>query len=297
MSADRYSRHELFFGKDGQEMIGKTKYAIVGLGGTGSHLAQQLAYLGGKDYRVIDGDRLDPSSLNRVVTARPSDLSPPRLKVEVAERLVREVQPGSKIEVVPKSFVTEEGFAAIRSADVVFGCVDRDSARLILNEFCQAYTIPYVDIATDIDKDNPRQFGGRYHFSVDGERCVFCDDLLDQDAIRHDFENKAQRLADERIYGVPRSALAGTGPSVVSLNGLLVSAALMEFMVDLTGLRKAKRWLQYSGFWGTLAAVNNPAKAHCPYCKGSLIRGRGKAANVERYIAIELARQVENVLR
>lgn len=284
--ANRYARHEAFFGKEGQEKIARTKYAIVGLGGTGSHAAQQLAYLGGSDFRLIDGDFLDETSGNRVVTAFPADLNPAQLKVDVAARQIGLVQPDARIVTVPTTFLTPEGFAAIRSADVVFGCVDRDSARLILNELCQAYQIPYVDIATDIDKDNPRQFGGRYHYSVDGERCVFCDDLLDQESIRRDFETSEQREADARIYGVPRSALGGTGPSVVSLNGLLVSAAIMEFLVDLTGLRKARRWLEYRGFFGTLADIRNPAKPHCPYCKGSLIRGRGAAANVDRYIVM-----------
>jgi hypothetical protein len=296
MIDNRYARHEAFFGKDGQEKIRQTKYVIVGAGGTGSHAAQQLAYLGGVDFGLIDGDRLDETSGNRVVTAYPPDVAAAALKVEVAKRQILAIQPGAKVEVVPTSFLTEAGFAQIRSAGLVIGCMDRDSARLVLNEVCQAYEIPYADIATDIDKDNPREFGGRFHLSVGGERCLFCDDLLDQEAIRRDFETPEQRDTDERIYGVPRSALAGAGPSVVALNGLLVSAALMELMVDLTGLRKANRWLEYRGFWGRLMAVTTAPKAHCPYCKGSLIRGRGRAADVERYIA-QLGHEIEDVAK
>ncbi len=285
MTGTRYARHEAFFGYDGQEKIRQTKFVIVGAGGTGSHAIQQLAYLGGVDFGLIDGDRLDETSGNRVVTAYPPDIAQGELKVDVARRQILAIQPNARIEVVPTSFLTHPGFAQIRSAGLVIGCVDRDSARLVLNELCQAYNIPYADIATDIDTHNPREFGGRFHLSIGGERCLFCDDLLDQEAIRRDFETPDQRATEERIYGVPRSALNGTGPSVVALNGLLVSAAIMEVIMYLTGLREANRRLEYRGSFGRLTTVTTKAKAHCPYCKGSSIRGRGLAADVERYIA------------
>lgn len=284
MDDERYARHEGFFGKVGQARIRKVRGAIVGLGGTGSHVAIQLAYLGVLDFRLIDKDPLDSTSLNRVITAVAADIRGPELKVDVAERAISAIQPTARIQKIPKSFISDDGFCAIKDANVVFGCVDRDSARLVLNELCQAYEIPLVDIATDIDSEDPRDFGGRCHFSTNGERCLCCDDLLDQDSIRLDFESTEQRAADERIYGVPRSALSHTGPSVVSLNGLLVSAALLEFMVDLTELRGGKRWLEYRGPFGTVQAKVDAPKEHCPYCKGSLIRGQREKADVERYL-------------
>jgi len=45
-ASDRYSRNEGMLGADGQQAIARTAVAIIGLGGLGSHIAVQLAYLG-----------------------------------------------------------------------------------------------------------------------------------------------------------------------------------------------------------------------------------------------------------
>lgn len=282
MNDQRYARHEAFFGKAGQAKIAAASYCIIGLGGTGSHVAQQIAYLGGVEFSLVDRDAADETSLNRLVTAGPGDEG--KLKVDLAGELILRIQPSARIQRIPRSCISAEGFAAIRRADVVFGCVDRDGARLILNEVCQAYEIPYMDVATDIDSGAPRTFGGRVHFSAGGERCVYCDGLLDDEAIRNDLESDVARNDHDRIYGVPREELGGTGPSVVSLNGLLASSAVTEFMIDLTGLRPAVRWLEYRGAYGILARKTDDPKTHCPYCKGTAIRGKGDEADLDRYI-------------
>jgi tRNA A37 threonylcarbamoyladenosine dehydratase len=53
MTGSRYSRNEALFGREGQQKIAQTNVAIVGIGGLGSHVVQQLAYLGVTGYGVI----------------------------------------------------------------------------------------------------------------------------------------------------------------------------------------------------------------------------------------------------
>src|SRR5438128_2649149 len=66
MSADgRYSRNEELFGAEGQAKIARTKVTIVGLGGLGSQVGQQLVYLGVRSFALIDFDIVTDSSLNR----------------------------------------------------------------------------------------------------------------------------------------------------------------------------------------------------------------------------------------
>lgn len=40
---------------------------------------------------------------------------------------------------------------ALRAVDLIFGCVDNDGARLVLNELSIAVNIPYLDLAVQID--------------------------------------------------------------------------------------------------------------------------------------------------
>lgn len=279
----RFHRQILLFGREGQEKIEATSVAVVGASGTGSHVVQQLAYLGVCKFAIIDPDRVSRSNLNRLIGATEKDVVEARLKVEVARDAVQRVRPEAEITILPQSFVTNEGFKLIKRADFVFGCVDRDGARLILTELCSAYEKPYLDMATDTGLDEVGvSSGGRVLFSFAGRMCLVCKDELTQAEIRRDLSTPAQREAEDRLYGVPRNALGDEGPSVVSLNGILASAAVTEFMAFVTGLREPKEHLRYDGRAGILKVNKDQPLADCYFCKSA--RGKGAGADVERYI-------------
>lgn len=283
MDATRFDRQVRMFGQDGQRLIESVTVALVGCGGLGSHVAQQLAYLGVTHFLLIDPDVVEPSNLNRLIGATSADARNRKAKVTVVERLIRSVSPHAEVVPVDASFVSPAGFDALGRAEIVFGCLDNDGSRLVLNEYCQAYRKSYWDLATDVDGRDPRQFGGRLLYSTSGEMCVVCKDLLDQAELRRYGASTAQMEEDARIYGVPVEALGTSGPSVVSLNGLLASVAVMEFMVDHVGLRKAQRSLQYNGLFGVLSVDTDPPAPDCYYCKG--LYGRGDEADVSRHFA------------
>jgi hypothetical protein len=112
---------------------------------------------------------------------------------------------------------------------------------------------------------------------------VFCLGLLDLDEARRDIGGPAFERDHERIYGVRVAALAGGGPAVVSINGVIASLAVTEFLVWATGLRKPHRVLSYRGALGKVTVGKDPSKPDCIYC-GSIF-GLRASARVERYIA------------
>src|SRR5262249_10800834 len=65
-----FDRQVRAFGEAGQRALASMTVAIIGLGGTGSVTAQQLAHLGVRRFVLIDPDRIEASNLNRVVGAR-----------------------------------------------------------------------------------------------------------------------------------------------------------------------------------------------------------------------------------
>jgi molybdopterin/thiamine biosynthesis adenylyltransferase len=95
MRADRYSRNEALFGAEGQARIGRCNVLICGPGGLGSHVAQQLAYLGVRKFGLVDFDVVTESSLNRLVGAIAEDARVATPKVRVARRVIQAVNPGS----------------------------------------------------------------------------------------------------------------------------------------------------------------------------------------------------------
>jgi molybdopterin/thiamine biosynthesis adenylyltransferase len=261
-SEDRYSRQLALFGAEGQARIAESAVAVVGLGGLGSHLAQQLAYLGVQRFALVDADLVEVSNLNRLIGARPSDVG--TAKVEVAARMVGEVQPEGAVRAIQAEFQPEVLGLDTPAWEVLFGCVDNDAARLELLRYCSAHALPYIDLASDIAPGG--EFGGRVIFAKDGERCLACLDELDQHALARARMSEEQRAADDRIYGINRDALDGGGPSVVGLNGVVASLAVTEFMAWRTGLREPIGYLNYRGDRGTVGVRQEPERAHCYYC-------------------------------
>jgi molybdopterin-synthase adenylyltransferase len=69
-----FDRQIPWFTDQGQRRLRCIRVGILGAGGTGSHVAQQLAYLGVRDFVVVDGDVADDTSMNRLVTAAAADV-------------------------------------------------------------------------------------------------------------------------------------------------------------------------------------------------------------------------------
>lgn len=282
MSKERYNRNELFFGEEGQKKIRRTTCTIVGAGGLGTHCLQQLALLGVGRLNIIDGEELADTNRNRYIGVRHDDPVPGSKKVDLGERLVHSIDPTIEVMKVPKTFVSEEGFAAVRQADYVFGCLDCEGARLILTELCSAYARPYFDLASDIlAKETPPMYGGRVCYAANGNDCLVCLGALDMSEAGQDLEGEAERRNRDAVYGVNRRALGRSGPSVVSINGMVASLAVTEFMVDVTGLREPKRLINYYGHTGRMTLSSDTPQSGCYYCG---LWGKGAAVDVERYV-------------
>lgn len=265
---ERYSRNEGLFGQRGQVTIAETRVAIVGLGGLGSHVAQQLGYLGVRSYALIDFDHVTESSLNRLIGATDADISTRTLKIDVAERVITAIQPNATIAKVGGPLTEQAAVAALTDADVVFGCVDRDIHRLDLTEIAARHAKPYFDLATDTAGYDHEVYGGRMVLA-DGTQCLVClPEVLDQRAVATDRLDANLLDAHDRIYGINRDALGRSGPAVVSINGVVASLAVTEFMARTTGLRQPVKHLVYRADLGTVRRSNDPAASDCYYCSG-----------------------------
>jgi hypothetical protein len=262
--------------------IAASHVAVVGIGGLGTHVVQQLGLLGVGHLSLIDPQELATTDRNRTVTARHDDPIPGSPKVQLAERALKEFDPGIKIDKIPKSLITEDAFAAVIAADYVFGCLDSEGLRLVLNELAAAYARPYFDLASDIMPGDSPEYGGQVCVAWNGDGCVVCRGLLDLKEAQLDLSGPEARRDRDALYGVKRSDLGRSGPSVVSINGVVASLGVTEFIVAVTGLRPAKPVLNWYAHLGRLTTPTDPPSPDCYYCGG--IRGRRDAADVQRYI-------------
>jgi molybdopterin-synthase adenylyltransferase len=258
----RYARHIALFGAEGQHRLASMTASIVGLGGLGAHVASQLAYLGITRFLLIDPDDVSTSNLNRLVGAIEGDVG--KRKIDVASAMISGIQPTARVASAYRDVTAAGDAVELGDVDVVFGCVDNDSARLEIVTLASARGLPYVDLASDVRREG--EFGGRIVFAKDGERCLSCLDELDQHELARAQMSEQQRAADDAIYGVDREALDAGGPSVISVNGVVASLAVTEFLVWVTGIREPKGYLNYRGDRGTVGVRADPPRGYCYYC-------------------------------
>lgn len=232
----RFDRQVPLLGASGQAAIGSLRVAVIGAGGTGSHAALQLAYMGFRSLLVLDGDTIEETNLNRLVTASYADLGLP--KNVVTKRRLESIDPTCRVEAL--GALAPGGVPADLDVDLIIGCVDHDGPRHRLNQIAIATRTPYIDIATGVDTTiDPPQVGGRVIFVRPGRPCLTCLNELDSAEIGR-WAKPLDQQALDRLHGY------GTGvanPSVVYLNGLAVSAALAELGAWIAGSRRPADWL------------------------------------------------------
>ena len=288
MANTRNIRQLLLFGDKGQAKIEEAHVGIIGLGGLGSQLIQGLAYLGVKDYILIDPDYVEKSNLNRLIGAYPPDAEAHTFKVEVANRQIHLIQPQAQVRMVGQSLRTTEAIQLMTTCSVLFGCVDNDAVRLIMDELAAAYNIPLIDLATEINPDEETgiTYGGRVVVTCPGEFCLSCAGEIDYEQAKQELEDKQIRQIRQRLgYGAGEHAPA---PAVVSLNGVIANLALTEFMVMVTGLRAPNKYLHYPAERNEENRLVIKPRIFAPnpdcYICGYLA-GKGDAANIYRYIS------------
>jgi molybdopterin/thiamine biosynthesis adenylyltransferase len=230
-----FNRQLPWFSERGQRRLSRIRVGIVGLGGTGSHVGINLTYLGVRDFVLVDPDTSDPTSMNRLVTAAAADVGTP--KVLIARRAIKSIAPEATVAAFVGPVQDADGLDTLKGVDVLFGCVDNDGARLILNELSLAYGIPYLDLGIGIDAEagTVRGAGGRVAVVLPGGPCLLCMGEIDLEEAAYVLSSPEQQVA-ARAFGYVRG-VPNRAPAVVSLNGAIAAAALNEFAVYFSALR------------------------------------------------------------
>ena len=105
-----------FLGEHSDELFAGVRIGVVGLGGGGSHIAQQCAYLGTGRFAFFDPDFLDFPNLNRTVGATLADANAKTPKVAVAERVVKSVSPNAEVWAIQTEW--QKDFDSLRACDI-----------------------------------------------------------------------------------------------------------------------------------------------------------------------------------
>lgn len=273
-----FHRQILALGDAGHRKVREMKVAIGGLGGIGSVLTQQLAYLGVERFVLVDDDRVERTNLNRLVGATPADIG--RQKTDVAHRLILAINPRAKIRALAVKVRASEAIESLKGVDVLFGCVDTDAGRLILNELALAYLIPYIDCGVGIraGAQGLDEAGGKVSVWTPGNPCLLCVKDFSPRIAAEELESEAEREFRRR-HGYVAGAYIPE-PAVISLNSTIASFAVTEFLALITGVRPVHPYTYYDLLEGRAGPRIVSSESRCTACA---LLALGDTADLERY--------------
>lgn len=268
--AEIFDRQVRAFGSAGQLAIQALRVGIVGLGGTGSIVAQELAHLGVRSFILIDPDVVELTNLNRLANTRPSDVHRP--KVEVAARYIRAIARGAKVTSRKANVIQVQTAKELLDVDLIFCCTDSHGSRAVLQQLAYQYMIPCIDMGVTIavGSEQITHVYGRVQLLAPGCGCLICSNLLSPEEVRRDMMTPFERQADPYIPGQNEPA-----PAVMSLNGTVASLAVTMMLAVVARVPMKARHVLYNAIPPALRSVGNQPRPDCYICSRSGAFARG----------------------
>ena len=199
-----------FLGPTSDDVLAEATVGLVGLGGGGSHIAQQAGHAGIGGYVLVDPDVIDEGNTNRLIGGTLVDVRSKLAKTAIAARIIRSLNPRARITEIRKSW--HEATDTLKACDIIIGAVDSFREREQLERLARRYMIPYIDIGMDVHEIGKGAFliAGQVILSSPGHPCLRCCGFITDERLKREAEQ----------YGA-----AGGRPQVVWPNGVLASTA------------------------------------------------------------------------
>ncbi len=244
-----------------QEKLAASRVAVFGAGGLGGRVAWELASIGVGELRLLDGDRVELSNLNRQIQYTESQVG--LLKVECLADRLRSFNSSLKVEPVAERIEGEERLAEwIEGVDLLIDAADWP-AHVVehwCNGACFESGVPYIAMShfPPIARIGPLYVPGR-------TGCFACQE------ISYRREYPLFDVAIEQRRGQPSPA-----PTLGPACGLTAGLIATEVMHFLTGVAEPRTL--GVGYALDLRALSFetyevPLEPDCPVCAGS----RGEA--------------------
>jgi molybdopterin-synthase adenylyltransferase len=138
----RYQRNRQMISCGQQLQLFNSVVAVVGCGGLGGYILEELTRLGVGRLIAIDPDVFEEHNINRQLLSSLSVLG--RAKVEIAAERVREVNPAVTLDPVAEALDGHNGSRLLKGAHIAVDGLDNIPSRLELAEACRDVGIPLV---------------------------------------------------------------------------------------------------------------------------------------------------------
>jgi molybdopterin-synthase adenylyltransferase len=138
----RYQRNRNTLSIEQQFALCRSRVAVVGCGGLGGYVIEELARLGVGTIVAVDPDKFEEHNLNRQILCTLETLGSP--KVAAAADRVQKINPAVTLVPVRQALHSGNAQVILRGCDIVVDALDSVPARIELARFCIEQSIPLI---------------------------------------------------------------------------------------------------------------------------------------------------------
>ena len=153
---ERFMRTSLLIGKEGIEILNKSKVIIYGIGGVGSYAVESIIRAGVGNITIVDKDTIDITNLNRQLFTNTKNIG--LNKVDAMKERILDINP--KVNVLtfmPKPEENEENYID-DSYDYVIDAIDTMSTKIKIIEKAKQLNIPIITCTGAANRLDPTKF-------------------------------------------------------------------------------------------------------------------------------------------
>ena len=196
------------FSESNIKKLANSKITIVGMGGIGCPVATYLISSGIKNIKLIDGDKIEKSNLNRQILYSLNEIG--QKKTKVARKKLLGINKKAKIQTLDKN-ISKENIKQLSNSSIVIDTCDNWKTMKIINEFCVLNAIPLLSCSA---------------VGFDIEISFFENKLKKHLCLNCVFPNKND-------INLPRCEIVGVSGVATGMAGLIAAQKTINFLINL----------------------------------------------------------------
>ncbi|NLJ79351.1 MAG: HesA/MoeB/ThiF family protein [Tissierellia bacterium] len=138
---ERYARNFKSLTQEEQAILFKSNIAIIGLGGLGGYVLENLVRLGVKKFHLIDRDVFEESNLNRQILSLEQNMG--KYKTDEAYRRAKAIDHEVDIKTFTDT-LDRSSREMLEGVDLVIDCLDSVESRIELEALCDSLNLILV---------------------------------------------------------------------------------------------------------------------------------------------------------
>lgn len=140
----RYTRQIALaeIGEMGQQKLLNARVLVIGAGGLGCPVLQNLAAAGVGTIGIVDGDMVEETNLHRQLLYTLNDCG--NSKAVTAAQKIQELNPEVSVDVFAEFFNEQNAAKIVQDYDIIVDCTDTIGVRYLMNDVAVAKRIPVV---------------------------------------------------------------------------------------------------------------------------------------------------------